>query len=132
MLCLNIERVLKEKVDLPCRGRNGPRYYFRYILEYGAKIFVHIKLYIKFARSNEVMAHGVIGNTAGFGPVVLGSSPSGPTRKTPDFIEVGGFGFLGGAAVKRDQSQLGSSQELVGFWRIWATIFEGLNRLLYF
>ncbi len=29
------------------------------------------------------MAHGVIGNTAGFGPVVLGSSPSGPTKKIP-------------------------------------------------
>lgn len=50
-----------------------------------------MKLYIKFARSNKVMAHGVIGNTAGFGPVVLGSSPSGPTRKTPDFNEIRGF-----------------------------------------
>ncbi len=29
-----------------------------------------------------VMAYGVIGNTAGFGPVVLGSSPSRPTFKS--------------------------------------------------
>ena len=50
-----------------------------FFLEYGLKIFVHIKLCFKFARSNEVMAYGVIGNTAGFGPVVLGSSPSRPT-----------------------------------------------------
>ena len=27
-----------------------------------------------------VVAYGVIGNTAGFGPVVLGSSPSRPTK----------------------------------------------------
>lgn len=53
--------------------------YFFIFLEYGSKIFVHIKLCFKFARSNEVMAYGVIGNTAGFGPVVLGSSPSRPT-----------------------------------------------------
>lgn len=44
------------------------------------------KLYYKFARSyvkhawQMVMAYGVIGNTAGFGPVVLGSSPSRPTE----------------------------------------------------
>ncbi len=31
------------------------------------------------------MAHGVIGNTAGFGPVVLGSSPSGPTKNPLNF-----------------------------------------------
>ncbi len=40
------------------------------------------------------MAYGVIGNTAGFGPVVLGSSPSRPTSKTPNFFEVGGFYFF--------------------------------------
>ncbi len=28
-----------------------------------------------------MLAYGVIGNTAGFGPVVLGSSPSRPTSK---------------------------------------------------
>lgn len=82
-----------EGVDRPVKAVQGDGHYFQYILEYGMKIFAHIKLYIKFARSNEVMAHGVIGNTAGFGPVVLGSSPSGPTRKTPDFVEIGGFGF---------------------------------------
>tara|TARA_R100000935_G_scaffold46455_1_gene69838 strand:- start:10078 stop:10356 length:279 start_codon:yes stop_codon:yes gene_type:complete len=53
--------------------------YFSIFLEYDSKIFVHIKLCFKFARSNEVVAYGVIGNTAGFGPVVLGSSPSRPT-----------------------------------------------------
>jgi len=56
-------------------------------------MFVQTKLCLKFARSNaeyvsslfrmfaleKVMAYGVIGNTAGFGPVVLGSSPSRPT-----------------------------------------------------
>ena len=30
---------------------------------------------------NAVMAYGVIGNTADFGSVVLGSSPSRPTTK---------------------------------------------------
>ena len=53
--------------------------YFSIFLEYDSKIFVHIKLCFKFARSIEVVAYGVIGNTAGFGPVVLGSSPSRPT-----------------------------------------------------
>ena len=42
-------------------------------------LFVQIKLCIKFAAA---MAYGVIGNTAGFGPVVLGSSPSRPTSIT--------------------------------------------------
>ena len=69
--------------------------YFWYISEYGMKIFVHIKLYIKFARSNKVVAYGVIGNTAGFGPVVLGSSPSRPTRKSLDPDRIKGFLFLG-------------------------------------
>lgn len=36
-----------------------------------------------------VVVYGVIGNTAGFGPVVLGSSPSRPT-KTQSFR----FGFF--------------------------------------
>ena len=54
-----------------------------------------MKLYIKFARSNKVVAYGVIGNTAGFGPVVLGSSPSRPTRKTLDPDRIKGFLFLG-------------------------------------
>ncbi len=40
---------------------------------------------------HQVSSYGVIGNTAGFGPVVLGSSPSRPTRKALDFIEVRGF-----------------------------------------
>ena len=52
------------------------------------KMFVQTKLCLKFARSYTELdsvcffelAHGVIGNTAGFGPVVLGSSPSGPTE----------------------------------------------------
>ncbi len=47
-----------------------------------------MKLCFKFARSNAehisatitVMAYGVIGNTAVFGTVVLGSSPSRPTE----------------------------------------------------
>ena len=30
------------------------------------------------------MTHGVIGNTAGFGPAILGSSPSGSTGKSLD------------------------------------------------
>ncbi len=38
-----------------------------------------MKLCLKFARSFTPLAYGVIGNTAGFGPVVLGSSPSRPT-----------------------------------------------------
>lgn len=59
-------------------------------------MFAQTKLCFKFARSkaeiildcfgnmtlDEVMAYGVIGNTAGFGPVVLGSSPSRPTDFT--------------------------------------------------
>ena len=72
-----------------------PGYYFQYISEYGMKIFVHIKLCAKFARSNKVMAYGVIGNTAGFGPVVLGSSPSRPTSKPLDFIKIKGFFIFG-------------------------------------
>lgn len=36
-----------------------------------------------------VMAYGVIGNTTGFGPVILGSSPSRPTIN-PAFL----LGFL--------------------------------------
>ena len=42
-------------------------------------MFVHTKLCSKFARSNAILAYGVIGNTAGFGPVVQGSSPCRPT-----------------------------------------------------
>ncbi len=48
---------------------------------------MHTKLCSKFARSNAetafgivVLAYGVIGNTTGFGPVILGSSPSRPTE----------------------------------------------------
>lgn len=66
------------------------------------KIFVQTKLCFKFARSyaeqdsasSTIVAYGVIGNTAGFGPVVLGSSPSRPTMKAPDFNEIRGFLFL--------------------------------------
>ncbi len=62
-------------------------------------MFVQTKLCYKFARSNAkqglelsiIVAYGVIGNTAGFGPVVLGSSPSRPTFESLDFIEVKGF-----------------------------------------
>ena len=68
--------------------------YFSIFLEYDSKIFVHIKLCFKFARSNEVVAYGVIGNTAGFGPVVLGSSPSRPTLQSPDSIGFRGFLFF--------------------------------------
>lgn len=32
-----------------------------------------------------VLTHGVIGNTAGFGPAILGSSPSGSTKLTKGF-----------------------------------------------
>ncbi len=45
------------------------------------KIFVGTKVCFKFARSYMVLAYGVIGNTADFGSVVLGSSPSRPTEK---------------------------------------------------
>ena len=38
------------------------------------------------------MAHGVIGNTADFGSVVLGSSPSGPTIGTPRLLAHGVIG----------------------------------------
>ena len=58
---------------------------------------MHIKLCSKFARSNEVVAYGVIGNTAGFGPVVLGSSPSRPTskfKKPFKLISLKGFLFF--------------------------------------
>jgi len=34
-------------------------------------MFVEMKVCFKFARSYAVVAYGVIGNTAGFGPVVL-------------------------------------------------------------
>ena len=43
------------------------------------------------------LAYGVIGNTAGFGPVVLGSSPSRPTQVLkwiPMSKDVGIFLFL--------------------------------------
>lgn len=64
-------------------------------------MFAHIKLCIKFAPAFTdesstkagLMAYGVIGNTAGFGPVVLGSSPSRPTKKSRfynrDFLFLG-------------------------------------------
>jgi len=42
-------------------------------------MFDQPKICFKFARSIKALAYGVIGNTAGFGPVVLGSSPSRPT-----------------------------------------------------
>ena len=61
-----------------------------------SKIFVETKLCYKFARSNTVLAYGVIGNTAGFGPVVLGSSPSRPTNKLSKTPKYRGFSFLGG------------------------------------
>ena len=41
-----------------------------------------------------IMTHGVIGNTAGFGPVVLGSSPSGSTKsewKSQFLLKLGFF-----------------------------------------
>ncbi len=68
---------------------------FKLFCEIDAKLFVDVKLCSKFARSIKALAYGVIGNTAGFGPVVLGSSPSRPTSKPPDFIEVRGFLFFG-------------------------------------
>ena len=43
------------------------------------------------------MAYGVIGNTAGFGPVVLGSSPSRPTgvfKEIPILFSIGIFVLL--------------------------------------
>ena len=52
-------------------------------------LFVHKEVCLKFARSSAkanslmVLAYGVIGNTADFGSVVLGSSPSRPTKKIP-------------------------------------------------
>lgn len=68
--------------------------YFSIFLDYGIKIFVHIKLCFKFARSNEVVAYGVIGNTAGFGPVVLGSSPSRPTESLEVKSQCEGIGIF--------------------------------------
>lgn len=44
------------------------------------KLFVETKVCYKFARSNTVLAYGVIGNTADFGSVVQGSSPCRPTK----------------------------------------------------
>lgn len=75
------------------------------------KLFAETKVCYKFARSNArtcilkiyifglslVVAHGVIGNTAGFGPVVLGSSPSGPTKKIPVML---GFFIQSSVAYK--------------------------------
>ena len=60
-----------------------------------SKIFVETKVCFKFARSNKALTHGVIGNTAGFGPVVLGSSPSGSTKKLSKAPKYRGFYFLG-------------------------------------
>ena len=34
------------------------------------------------------MAYGVIGNTTGFGPVILGSSPSRPTSEIPVYLGI--------------------------------------------
>ena len=73
--------------------------YFRLLYP---QIFVQTKLCFKFARSNaeqacavlSTVAYGVIGNTAGFGPVVLGSSPSRPTLKALDFFEIKSFFYF--------------------------------------
>ena len=48
-------------------------------------MFDQPKICFKFARSIKALAYGVIGNTAGFGPVVLGSSPSRPTKNPGSF-----------------------------------------------
>ena len=35
--------------------------------------------YLRFVRIVNILDHGVIDNTTGFGPVVMGLSPVGPT-----------------------------------------------------
>lgn len=37
---------------------------------------------------NRCLDHGVIGNTTGFGSVILGSNPGHPTRKELDIVTV--------------------------------------------
>ena len=99
--------------------------YFRDISEYGMNIFVHIKLYIKFARSNKVVAYGVIGNTAGFGPVVLGSSPSRPTIITPDFIEIRGYLLFG---VQHRYNKNCSPNSSSNPSRLFVSLFQNVER----
>lgn len=45
------------------------------------------------------MAYGVIGNTTGFGPVILGSSPSRPTQEPLEILFFEGF-FVGGRVTE--------------------------------
>ncbi len=62
-----------------------------------AQIKVCFKFALAFARrqvEKHVLAYGVIGNTAGFGPVVQGSSPCRPTKLNSVFyLESGVFYF---------------------------------------
>lgn len=66
------------------------------------KLFAETKVCYKFARSKAesifsaflVLAYGVIGNTTDFGSVILGSSPSRPTRNARP-AHMAGFLFCG-------------------------------------
>jgi len=59
-----------------------------------SNLFVHKEVCFKFARSLAQLAYGVIGNTAGFGPVVLGSSPSRPTEGVKTIPMLNGVGIF--------------------------------------
>lgn len=65
------------------------------------EIFAKNKVCLKFARSKVILAYGVIGNTTGFGPVILGSSPSRPTEFNSNSLKIGSFLFGGRKGEKR-------------------------------
>lgn len=56
------------------------------------------------------MTHGVIGNTSGFGPDILGSSPSGSSMEIPDYMH----GIV--------QETLGMENDGAHKRRLWAVI----------
>ncbi len=57
-----------------------------------------------------VMTHGVIGNTAGFGPVVLGSSPSGSTDSAQNLGSKWNRDFLFQAIAKDEKFILSGAE----------------------
>ncbi len=59
-----------------------------------------------------MLAYGVIGNTAGFGPVVLGSSPSRPTSKmeVPILKSIGIFFYYLFDPVRTKKYQIAIAQ----------------------
>ena len=49
--------------------------------KFSGYMFLYIKKDAYLCAAFQLLTHGVIGNTADFGSVILGSSPSGSTQK---------------------------------------------------